>query len=104
MLDGRSDFYAAGACLYELLTGRPPFAAAGAMEVLALHVTAMPPHLDGMPALDAIVQRCLAKQPVQRFADAHALMNALGNVSGHVSTTMRAPGSRRAEPRRCRAR
>ena len=82
-LDGRSDLYAVGATLFEMLTGRPPFVETSPMALLARHVQAPPPRLvavrpelaawPGHAALDALVQRCLAKAPSARPPSAEAL-------------------------------
>jgi serine/threonine-protein kinase len=82
-LDGRSDFYSLGAVAYYLLTGRPPFEAAGVIEVLVAHARdpVVPPSKvrSGLPGdLERVVLRCLAKNPADRFADAEALERALG--------------------------
>ena len=82
MLDVRSDLYSVGALAYFLLTGRPPFACTSPLKTLAAHLYAAPtpPSSDhsAVPAdLEAIVLRCLAKNPDERFADARALEKAL---------------------------
>lgn len=81
------DIYAAGAILYELLTGRPPFVGASPGDVMQQHVTAFPvelrranPALRALPdvdELDALVQRCLDKSPSSRYPSAHALESAI---------------------------
>jgi serine/threonine-protein kinase len=81
-LDGRSDVYSLGATAYFLLAGRPPFERGGAMEVIAAHLLEPPVPLraasPGVPAdLEAIVLRCLAKDPRDRFAGVAELDTAL---------------------------
>ena len=71
----RTDIYALGAILYELLTGRPPFRAATAFETLA-HVKELDPVppsriQPGMPSeIETICLKCLEKQPARRYATA----------------------------------
>ena len=81
-LDARSDLYSLGAVAYFLLTGRPPFARASAVQTLAAHlaepVVAPDRHRPEVPAdLQAVVLRCLEKDPARRFPDAGALDQAL---------------------------
>ncbi len=71
--DGRSDIYALGCLLYELITGEPPFLGS-AVEVLRSHVFSEPdPPSARMPEgyvhadLDSLVMRCLAKEPADRY-------------------------------------
>jgi serine/threonine-protein kinase len=88
-VDARSDLYAVGAVAYFLLTSGPPFRAATIAEVCAHHVHTVPERPSvrlGRPVhagLEAVVLRCLAKSPDDRFADAAALGKALrGCIEG----------------------
>jgi serine/threonine-protein kinase len=82
-VDARSDLYSLGALAYALLTGAPPFTGRTVVEVCAhhLHSTPAPPSARAprpVPAdLEAVVLRCLEKQPEARFASARALRLAL---------------------------
>jgi serine/threonine-protein kinase len=81
-VDPRSDVYSLGAVAYTLLSGRPPFERASPMEVIVAHVHDDAPPLSqpgaDVPAdLEAVVRRCLAKRPVDRFQDVDALEQAL---------------------------
>jgi serine/threonine-protein kinase len=81
-LDGRSDLYALGAIAYYALTGRPPFEGDSPMSIMIAHARdpVVPPstHAPEIPAdLEAIVLRCLAKSPEDRFPNARAVANAL---------------------------
>jgi serine/threonine-protein kinase len=76
-LDGRSDLYSLAVTMFVMLTGAPLFEGATAIEWLTHHVrTPAPrlglarPELAGYPALDAMLQRCLAKDREQRPASA----------------------------------
>ena len=77
--DARSDVYSLGASAYFVLTGKPPFARATVMLTLAAHITDPPPPLGASvpPDLAAVVLRCLAKEPAERFADVQQLEAAL---------------------------
>jgi serine/threonine-protein kinase len=81
-LDARSDVYAVGAVGYFLLTGRPPFVRDSAFAVLIAHARdpLTPPSSarPDLPAdLEAVLLKCLAKKPADRFATAEALEEAL---------------------------
>jgi hypothetical protein len=80
-----TDVYAAGVVLYELLTGRLPYAAAGAtlsQTVQAvLHTAPAPPGLG--PQLDAVLAKALAKSPDERYASAERLADDLRRVLAH---------------------
>jgi len=78
----RSDIYGLGALAYYLLTGRSPFAGRPPLRMLAAHQyepAAPPRHLrpDLPPDLEAVVLRCLAKDPAERYPDAESLEAAL---------------------------
>jgi serine/threonine protein kinase len=78
--DHRSDLYAVGVILYEMLAGRRPFAAATAIELAHMHANVDAPMLSapGVPlALAAAVHRALAKDPAHRFASAAEMRGAL---------------------------
>ncbi len=77
-----SDVYALGATLYCLLTGRPPFQAASAIETFDLARTSepAPPRalIPGLPRdLETIALTCLRKDPRRRYASAGALADDL---------------------------
>lgn len=80
--DIRSDLYAAGVVLFEMLGGRPPFGGKDTLSILRKHVeTPAPPLSDLAPhvpsEIEAIVVRLLEKKPEDRFRDAAALLDAL---------------------------
>jgi eukaryotic-like serine/threonine-protein kinase len=87
-IDARTDLYSLGAVAYFLLTGQPPFDGATLVEVCSKHLHATPEpmakHLGrSVPAdLEALVLRCLAKDPDDRPASAGALEKALAACSG----------------------
>ena len=80
--DARSDIYALGAVAYYLLTGKPPFQADNPVKILLAHAqqSVTPPSKlqPGIPAdLEAIVLKCLAKSPADRYQNTMALAAAL---------------------------
>jgi len=94
-LDHRVDIYAVGAVAYELLTGRPVFMGTTPQMVLSAHVTEAPvpitKYRETVPrALEALVMRCLEKQPADRWQSAEELLpqlEALATPSGGVTPT-----------------
>lgn len=95
-VDARTDLYALGVLLYQLLTGRLPFEGASAVEVEEQHLHAPPPRLgervQAPPALDAVVRRCLAKSPEDRWPDVPAFLVALRAALAPASTETWAAG------------
>jgi predicted Ser/Thr protein kinase len=81
-LDGRSDLYALGVVAYEVLSGHLPFEGLGPAAVLVAHATRpAPPLRDVTPNVPAglalVVDRCLAKNPDDRYATGEAMAEAL---------------------------
>jgi serine/threonine protein kinase len=86
--DGRSDLYAVGCLAYELVTGDPPFTGQ-AVKVLQAHVSkpVTPPSMRVKdhpvpPAFDALVLRCLAKEPKDRYQSGAELRQDLLKLRG----------------------
>ena len=84
-LDGRSDLYSLGILAFYALCGRFPFERPTASAIVVAHVTSAPPKVcslaTGVPsALGDIVDRLLAKSPADRYADGHALRDALDTL------------------------
>lgn len=78
------DIYGAGILLYELLTGRPPFAGGTALEVLQRHLSEEPRRPSTVPApLWTVIERCLSKDPDRR-PSAENLARALRTVAAGV--------------------
>ena len=107
---GKSDIYALGAVLYHALSGRPPFDGESKFEIFSAHVSLPPTPLREMyplyaaPArLEALVMRCLAKDPRKRFATMEEVdrelaacareirANPLAYATGSTATTMDRP-------------
>jgi tetratricopeptide (TPR) repeat protein len=101
VVDGRSDVYALGCVLYEMVAGEPPFTGATAHAVLARHLQEAPTPLHvlrpGTPAwLDGLVARMLAKIPADRPAGAAEVLRILTeSASGVVGAVGAAASGRR---------
>ena len=84
-VDVRSDLFAAGAILFEMLAGRPAFAGRNVVEILHATLHEQPPALMGSPAvaaLDRVIRRALAKRPSERPSSAEAMAAELRAVRG----------------------
>ncbi len=82
LVDGRSDLYAVGVMLYEMLLGFPPFDGADSYSVgyKQVHETAVAPEVVDSrvpPELSAIVMKCLAKSADERYQTGFELADAL---------------------------
>jgi serine/threonine-protein kinase len=105
-VDARSDLYSLGVVMWRLLVGAPPFVGGSLFEVLQLHMHAPPPSPSRAgsrllaqpipPELDAIVLRCLAKRPDDRFESAAELRAALEQLARRRPARPPSPWSRRA--------
>ena len=91
--DPRTDIFAFGAVLYEMLSGVRAFRRDTAAETMTAVLKDDPPELSDpghlvSPALERIVRRCLEKNPEQRFQSARDLSFALGALSGTEASTI----------------
>jgi len=107
-LDGRSDLYALGCVLYEMLAGQPPFTGPTVESVIRQHMAAEPPSITGIrPAVPASVaaalQRALAKTPADRFRTgaqfAQALVPPASTTAPTAILPSLAPSSRQVRRR-----
>jgi serine/threonine protein kinase/tetratricopeptide (TPR) repeat protein len=82
-VDTRSDIFAVGALLFEMLAGRPAFAGSSLVDVLHATRYEQPPALVGSPtiaAMDRVIRRAVAKQPADRPASADAMAEELRTI------------------------
>ncbi|HVH55194.1 MAG TPA: protein kinase [Vicinamibacterales bacterium] len=80
VVDARTDIFAAGAILYEMLAGKPPFSGSAPVEIFHSILYDQPPVLTGGPsvaALDRVVHRALSKQAQDRYQSADAMAQDL---------------------------
>ncbi len=91
-VDEKSDIYSLGIVMYEMLTGRVPFDGDNPVNIALMHINGemVPPSklVNGVPpALEHIILKCTDKYPVNRFASADELIEALNNLE-FVSTVV----------------
>ena len=91
-VDHRTDIFAFGAVLYEMLSGRRAFRRDTGPETMAAILKEEPPALNTLssstpPAIESIVNRCLDKNPNRRFQSAKDVAFALEAISGGTSAT-----------------
>jgi serine/threonine protein kinase len=94
VVDARSDIYGAGAVLYEMVTGRRPFAESHGARLVdsVLHAPPVPPrdlNTRLSPGLEAIVLKCLDKDPARRYQSARELLVDLERLSVPLSPVTR---------------
>ena len=87
MVDHRADIYALGCVMFELETGSPPFTGTSFQEIAYQHLHVSPPKLGGLfrqttLGLENMINRCLAKEPRDRYATYEELERDLLAVAG----------------------
>ncbi|HEV8339947.1 MAG TPA: protein kinase [bacterium] len=92
MVDGRSDLYALGAVLYEAVAGRPPFESEDPISVITQHINVPPVaphwHNPAVPeALERIILKLLAKDPVRRYQSAREALDAVTAARASMART-----------------
>jgi serine/threonine-protein kinase len=107
-IDGRSDIYALGCVLYEMLAGEPPFTGPTAQAIITRSITedARPltrSRAGVSPAIDTAVQRALAKSPADRYSNATEMVTALHSAEDLARSGSGPAVAAVAPPRRIKA-
>lgn len=94
--DPRSDQYSLGCLLYQMLVGQPPFRHPNVGQLLVKHIQDPPPPPrtivpDIPPAVEAVIQKALAKSPAERYPDVMALARAFAEAAGRPLGPSSAP-------------
>ena len=94
--DARTDLYAFGVLLFELLSGKPPFAGSSAVAVAAARLTNDAPPLADVASdvplgLTRLVDRCLSRAPSGRYSSATELLQALQSAIADPALTLSLP-------------
>ena len=108
-MDGRGDLYSVGVILYEMLSGRLPFAENSTMEMLLAHATREPPAFSHVGAsgvvplaIEDVVHWCLAKDATERPAEARALAEAFETALAGEPSSVPAPSRQKTPDRTSR--
>ncbi len=88
-VDGRSDIYAFGCLLFHMLTGRPPFIGEASGDLIVSHLEEAPPAASAFaggipPEVDALIQKCMAKERADRYASMADLAHELGELHAQL--------------------
>lgn len=85
-VDGRSDLYALGVVLYEMLVGRVPYQADDSLAIGIMHITQPVPTLpDSIAVLQPLISRLLAKQPEDRYQNGQEVAAAIAEIERHMA-------------------
>ncbi|MDB4977189.1 MAG: Serine/threonine protein kinase PrkC, regulator of stationary phase [Myxococcaceae bacterium] len=101
-VDSRVDVYALGVMMYEMLVGKVPFDSPNSVNILMAHVHEQVPPMHELnpnvripPALEALVQKCMAKNPDDRYLSMNDVLFGLKQVLGTSSSGMTSTGEYR---------
>jgi serine/threonine protein kinase/tetratricopeptide (TPR) repeat protein len=92
--DPRTDLFATGLLLFEMLTGKPAFSGDDLMQVYHAIMSGQPPALTGsstIAAVDAVIHRALEKRPADRYGSAEVMAHALRSATTSGSDMTPAP-------------
>ena len=103
--DARTDIFAFGAVVYEMVTGKKAFEGKSQASLIAAIMNTEPQPMTALqtmtpPALDHIVRTCLAKDPADRWQTAHDISKQLEWISSKPASTGAAPSTTAKTPRR----
>lgn len=96
-IDARTDVYAAGLTLFEMITGRAPFDAEAPVDLMRAHLEVAPRRLRELlavsPELDHAIARAVARAPARRWPSARAFAAVLERAAGREAERARALGA-----------